>query len=310
MAFLDETGLAELWSLICNQHNELHRYWWKRRAVQTGWTTKSTNITANVVLIAGSGTSASGTIQTANSITQNSSTGELSLVSPTNYTISYTAGADAKRTISANLKGKYIKGCYKDPNTVYKVSDTLATNGIPDTVAHSNDSSNSPRYQMHLLYSSSEVNATKIEPTSYYNYGAWEYVQSESSSAYPQSGVSGGYEYVYLGMPLENALGDRAKIVTGSYTGAGVYGTGNENRLTFDFVPKFLYVRAKTGNSSNHMLWAYGVEQATNTIDNYANYNQVTLSGNTISWYSSGTNKGASYQCNVSNVEYRYVAIG
>ena len=34
----------------------------------------------------------------------------------------------------------------------------------------------------------------------------------------------------------------RAKIATGSYTGAGVWGVGNENSITFDFEPKLLFV--------------------------------------------------------------------
>jgi len=120
--------------------------------------------------------------------------------------------------------------------------------------------------------------------------------------------------------------GGGAKIATGSYTGAGSYGSSNKNSLTFEFEPKVVFVFPATQgllpcdtNSSrsawvNSFVWCK--DQTISTIVTAsvgvsvpAKYNlNFTLSGNTLSWYTSGTT--AAYQLNGSAVTYNYVAIG
>lgn len=48
----------------------------------------------------------------------------------------------------------------------------------------------------------------------------WEYLYSSSRSIYPDGGIVGGYEYQYLGVPYDNAVG-APKVETGSYVGTG-----------------------------------------------------------------------------------------
>lgn len=133
-----------------------------------------------------------------------------------------------------------------------------------------------------------------------------EYLNSPNPNAYPT--LSDGYFYKALGQLGGFAGG--AKIETGSYTGTGTYGAADKaNSLTFGFEPKFVYVNSKKSNNAYFLLWLYGAEQVPNTIDNGSNYNVVTQSGNTISWYCE-YNKGAANQCNVSGSTYQYIAIG
>lgn len=103
----------------------------------------------------------------------------------------------------------------------------------------------------------------------------------------------------------------KAKIATGSYTGTGKYGSSNKNRLAFDFAPKFLVV-AQNGNQTGYtsggsFYWVYpstGSVNITKANDSYTP--SVSVSGNTVSWYTDAANT----QLNISDTTYHYIAIG
>lgn len=143
--------------------------------------------------------------------------------------------------------------------------------------------------------------------------GDWEYLQSSTRSAYPDSGTSGGYEYEYLGIPFDNAV-DGMKTDTGSYVGTGTYGAANPNTLTMKFEPKFvIFWQGSIGSSvvdvssTNPFYWIYNGDKMfpTSSTNNYNCF--VTLNGTTLTWYSP-RNKYAQY--NDETKEYHYVAIG
>ena len=46
----------------------------------------------------------------------------------------------------------------------------------------------------------------KVSSAAMPDYNSPEYVQSSSRSAYPDSGIRDGYEYLYLGIPFDNAV--------------------------------------------------------------------------------------------------------
>lgn len=68
--------------------------------------------------------------------------------------------------------------------------------------------------------------------------GEWSLISSDTSTAYPKSNVSGGYEYEFLGDALNSALG--VKIQSGYYLGTAV--TGATLELDFPFVPKAIII--------------------------------------------------------------------
>lgn len=112
------------------------------------------------------------------------------------------------------------------------------------------------------------------------------------------------------------------KIATGSYTGAGTYGSSNKNSLTFDFVPKLVIVRPTitVGSSMKPtaVIWvegALGTSHAMNgDLSSYGTNTQLvfSLSGNTLSWYTNNTQASAApeTQLNKSTMTYYYIAIG
>ncbi len=126
------------------------------------------------------------------------------------------------------------------------------------------------------------------------------YVNSPDSAAYPPS-VSDGYTYTALGQ-----IGSNAQIATGSYTGAGTYGSGNPNSLTFGFVPKFIAINGKGLSKIGTVIFVNG---ATKTYEEYC-FDITEISGwgtNTVSWYSDHI---ARDQANFSGAIYKFVAIG
>ena len=135
-------------------------------------------------------------------------------------------------------------------------------------------------------------------------------VSSADENEYPHAGESGGYYYEYCGIPIDNAAG-AAKITTGSYTGTGTYGAANPNSLTFDFVPKLVWIFECANSSTwwvietvmNPAVGGYrgkvggGSDTRTGTL---------SLSGKTLSWYGSS----ASYQLNTAGTVFHYIAFG
>ena len=102
----------------------------------------------------------------------------------------------------------------------------------------------------------------------------------------------------------------RVQVATGNYVGTGTYGSGNPNKLTFDFEPQLVIV--SEGDSATHALFVRGT-----TVDCTNSGVVASWSGNTLSWYgtsvSNQLNQGAGIvpgQGNVDAKTYNYVAFG
>lgn len=104
-------------------------------------------------------------------------------------------------------------------------------------------------------------------------------------------------------------LGDKARIQFGSYVGTGTYGSSNPNTLTFDFVPKMVFVWGFGNNSGNSLYYQfmfYG-ENYTSVYIGDTNNRSTTVSwdSKTVSWYTGDRYK----QLNESSRTYRFFAI-
>ena len=147
--------------------------------------------------------------------------------------------------------------------------------------------------------------------------GDWEYIQSSSRSAYPDSGEQDGYEYQYLGIPFDNAASPHVKSATGSYVGTGKYGSSNKNNAYIGFIPKFFLVystynypelgvfkcEAMTEVDKGSMFM--DVSSSNSISENSARF--ITDSGGGIRWWSSSN---AERQFNRSGQTYYYFALG
>lgn len=126
--------------------------------------------------------------------------------------------------------------------------------------------------------------------------GPAQYLNSPNANAY-HSGVVDGVLYDALGK-----IGNKLQIQTGTYVGSGVYGSTNQNILTFEFVPKIVIVLSKTGTALNNKDSFIYIGQPGST-ENQMFY----LNLKTLSWHN---DRSAQKQCNTDGSTYYYVAIG
>lgn len=100
-----------------------------------------------------------------------------------------------------------------------------------------------------------------------------------------------------------------ARVVSGTVTGSNVATESNPNKITFPFVPKLVIV----SDDSRHVMhsqntfrddifiWMQGV--TSDRLDSSEKYRQYSLSGTTLSWWTTDTN----YACAVVG---KYIAFG
>ena len=108
---------------------------------------------------------------------------------------------------------------------------------------------------------------------------------------------------------LQTALAScgNCKIVYGTYTGNGKYGSANPNKLTFSGKPVLVIVQAQN-NSTNfdfHLRMIRGCDWAVGDRGNYSYTNSVAWGENYVSWY----NDKAETQFNLQNSVYSYIAL-
>lgn len=281
MAFLDETGLAEVWSLIGDKYGVIFEHCWKRFDVEETVVVGTANV--SVYITAGS----ANTIYYSDSYKLDGN-GNVSLVNPSSVSIAANASGVTSCSV---LKGKYVTNMpvEQQVGNVYYV---------PANATFSRSSS--------TIYTESQCSLVYVEKV----YTKKDFVYSPSRNAYPDDGELNGYKYTFMGVPLDNAVTAPA-IATGSYTGTGTSGSGNENSLTFDFVPKALFINVENASDSsvpNMASLFSGQTKALIIPAGSGNGSDLTVrwSGNTVSWYASQ----AKYQFNNSGVVHRYMAIG
>lgn len=102
---------------------------------------------------------------------------------------------------------------------------------------------------------------------------------------------------------------NETRSAIGTYVGTGVCGSENKNQLSFDFVPKIVFI---VGNSPHTtygyilgILWnAWGITFQWNSDHEELS---TSVTGNTIKWYSPNS---VSNQMNLQDVAYTYIAFG
>nr|DAI51313.1 MAG TPA: hypothetical protein [Caudoviricetes sp.] len=222
-------------------------YWWRRRASSGAYA--ETQSSAFVSGNAGYGNSiiyffyhgenesypSSVTFKIASSITINQSTGAVTMNSPTTKTVKrsdYSSEYAMAEALQSMCAGKYISGlpCQQDATKVMKVpqvayvkvysvasSTTAPTRGYIGFLSPTGNWGGwGPGTDVQLIGSIKQTTT-----------GDWEYLSSPDSTAYPHSGTSGGYEYVYYGQiysyvlnpPEDNSLALKTvNITSASYS--------------------------------------------------------------------------------------------
>lgn len=296
-------------------------YWWRRRASSgayaetqsTAFTQENAGYYSSIIYFfhheENESYPSSVTFKIASSVTINQSTGAVSMNSPTTKTVKYSdysseyALAEALQSMCA---GKYISGlpCQQDATKIMKVpqsayvkvyavaaSTTAPIRGYIGFLSPTGDWGGwGPGTDVQLIGSIKQTTT-----------GDWEYLSSPDSTAYPHSGTSGGYEYVYYGQIYSYVLNPPAdKMKTANITSASYSSNkysvdvpGNICAFAVSNDPYYIQENGEiTGiiDKASGFVWYCGNED----IKNYSRTAAMVHAGNNVSieynYYSSGSN--------------------
>lgn len=296
-------------------------YWWRRRASSgayaetqsTAFTQENAGYYSSIIYFfhheENESYPSSVTFKIASSVTVNQSTGAVTMNSPTTKTVKYSdysseyALAEALQSMCA---GKYISGlpCQQDATKIMKVpqsayvkvyavaaSTTAPIRGYIGFLSPTGDWGGwGPGTDVQLIGSIKQTTT-----------GDWEYLSSPDSTAYPHSGTSGGYEYVYYGQIYSYVLNPPAdKMKTANITSASYSNNkysvdvpGNICAFAVSNDPYYIQENGEiTGiiDKASGFMWYCGNED----IKNYSRTAAMVHAGNNVSieynYYSSGSN--------------------
>lgn len=296
-------------------------YWWRRRASSgayaetqsTAFTQENAGYYSSIIYFfhheENESYPSSVTFKIASSVTVNQSTGAVTMNSPTTKTVKYSdysseyALAEALQSMCA---GKYISGlpCQQDATKIMKVpqsayvkvyavaaSTTAPIRGYIGFLSPTGDWGGwGPGTDVQLIGSIKQTTT-----------GDWEYLASPDSTAYPHSGTSGGYEYVYYGQIYSYVLNPPAdKMKTANITSASYSNNkysvdvpGNICAFAVSNDPYYIQENGEiTGiiDKASGFVWYCGNED----IKNYSRTAAMVHAGNNVSieynYYSSGSN--------------------
>lgn len=136
-------------------------------------------------------------------------------------------------------------------------------------------------------------------------------IPSGNASIYVRD-CNGGQSSAWKTIANTDDISDvKTRIVTGSYTGTGTYGSNNKNIIPCDFKPSFMIIKSRD-STGGHGIWGgYNMEVVYDADNRYAYNAGLTACGASysegmISWYSA---TGAKPQLNVSGQKYTYLLI-
>lgn len=296
-------------------------YWWRRRASSgayaetqsTAFTQENAGYYSSIIYFFHHGENESYppsvTFKIASSVTINQSTGAVTMNSPTTKTVKYSdysseyALAEALQSMCA---GKYISGlpCQQDATKIMKVpqsayvkvyavaaSTTAPIRGYIGFLSPTGEWGGwGPGTDVQLIGSIKQTTT-----------GDWEYLSSPDSTAYPHSGTSGGYEYVYYGQIYSYVLNPSAdKMKTANITSASYSSNkysvdvpGNICAFAVSNDPYYIQENGEiTGiiDKASGFVWYCGNED----IAGYSRTAAMVHAGNNVSIeyneYSSGSN--------------------
>lgn len=261
---------------------EYNQYWWQRRNISY---TENQETVAKTVKVTNGDTARE--VYYGDTITIGES-GEISIDDPVSVRITWSGCA----TQSSVIQGKYVTGLYEGESLIFFVPDGVS-----------------------MQYSESRVqyaaNAIKAV-TAVEGYGPWGYTQSSERDAHPDTGISGNYEYKYLGIPFNNAV-NAVKIETGSYVGTGLYGRSHPVTLNFSKKPVLILIGTNATGSYGHFGIIIPNANRGIAFTNVGTSSSlstgglaVSTSGNSVSFYGESNANSA---LNGSEWPYVYIAV-
>lgn len=281
-------------------------HWWRRRVntASAGYQEVRTPGTGAYQLCVAYSGSNDDIVKYTKSISIDQTNGEITYLNQQSVDISYRTAESINRS--------YLRGCYIKASGSYEDDWVYIPTNAAISAVNSGD-------EYIVRYDAGNFYTVSSEYKMAGEIGDWEYLYSADRSAYPDSGISGNYEYEYIGVPYENFTHMPVKIEAGSYIGTGTSGNDNKTEITFTFPPKIWGVTAfrDTNRKLHAILNIFPFEPPTdgnNLIfisysgaDSYSRESYYSIDGNTLRIWSL---YDAKYQLNNSGCIYYYFGIG
>lgn len=251
------------------------------------------------------------------------SNGNVSLVSPTQYTVSQSN----TNTINNNIANRYFQMKTLGPSN-------YISSGLNTTDIYFNENTSgtiASQSNTVLLRTKDSVKVVSAETD--IEYSTETIVKNINSSAYPNpNGWSGDYYYEYIGRLIDRVYESRPIAVV-KYIGTGTYGSANPVEVTFPFAPRYVMIHGyrlpsakytsliNSGSSvvynhpldTNLLTTSYQAELIPSIVDyrTYC-YGKKSADGSTISWYCTQdpSSYPGKYQRNEKGLEYICIGIG
>lgn len=325
MAFLDETGLAELWTLIKTNDREsldtalepfdkVFKYRWRRRT-KTGQLTGSGEVSITIEPYGYYFSQAAGNTSYSNSITVyyaddcsvDSESGKISLENPgSTGAIAY--GADVSVM-------NVVKGMYWSTEGTDGLSQVYWTSADADDAISEEKTTLSSAVPGSIAGQTITQFSINTYPLSYQSStGSWENIWGDTEEAYPHSGISNGCEYDYEGRPYDTLIDGTCELI--EWEGTGTYGEENPTVLTFRGAPRMVLIH-DAGIPGYHILLrplAAGRCTATSSDKDFDFIDNAVWNENTLSWYHNQSafdeySDTAAYQQQMSGRTYYALAL-
>ncbi len=230
-----------------------NQYWWKQRVYveSSGYEEKQTAASDSIYLQYTSSTTTSRTIEYADSIAIDQSTGAVSLKNPSTVKVSYQSSASTLKNL---LAGKYITNAHTSPSKIFYIKTDIGTSAS-STVGQLSVSYVDDYYYVRITaLGLLEITSQTVDTSTI---GDWSYLQSSNRNAYPDSGITDGYEYMYLGRPFDNAVLANTKAEFASVTRTG---TGTSTfTITIPLKPKLVFIGVESNTTRVKYNIGFGV---------------------------------------------------
>lgn len=255
------------------------------------------------------------------------SNGNVSLVSPTQYTVSQSN----TNTINNNIANRYFQMKTLGPSN-------YISSGLNTTDIYFNENTSgtiASQSNTVLLRTKDSVKVVSTETDK--EYSTETIVKSTNSSAYPNpSGLSGDYYYEYIGRLIDRVYESRPIAVV-KYIGTGTYGSANPVEVTFPFAPRYVMIHGyRSGTQSPSVIYTKLFNSGSSEVYNHPldtnllttsyqaqlapsmsdyptySYGKKSADGRTISWYCTQdlSSYPGKYQRNEKGLEYICIGIG
>lgn len=167
------------------------------------------------------------TLQYSSSITINQSTGAITMNNPLTYIVTEKdEGNITSSSFYSRFQGKYVKGFIGCSDILFYIPTNVRM--YYKSWQLGNENANASYYGYEFTKDSGDSQPFRVSVQQNSSIGTWETISSSDSSAYPKSGTSSGYQWVYMGQVVDATIKNvptwtKINITSANFTGTTAF---------------------------------------------------------------------------------------